>query len=162
MFSATKQENTKIMTLNSANNLFERLNKESTKKSEIKVYEKFLDILSKLKNRELPKDDIKLIEMKLDHLNLESNPPNRKKFFKKALSQFEKYLKETFSLTSKGYYADLGIALGSSFGILFGVVFLWNWERSLGISLGLIAGMGIGRAIGIAMDSQAKTAGNML
>ncbi len=150
------------MTLNSAYNFFERLNKETTKKSEIKVNNKFLDILSKLKNRELPKDDILSIETELDHLNLESNPKNRKKFYKKALSQFEKYLKETFSLTSKGHYADLGIALGSSFGILFGVVFLWNWERSLGISLGLIAGMVVGRAIGIALDSQAKTAGNML
>ena len=135
---------------------------ETTKNSEIKVYEKFLHILSELKIRGFSSDEIQSIETELDHLNLKSNAENRKKYFKKALSEFEKYLKDTFSLTSKGHYTELGIALGASFGILFGVVFLSSWERSMGISLGLIVGSGIGGAIGRFMDSQAKTAGNML
>ena len=150
------------MTLQAAYNFIESLKTETTKKSEIKVYEKFLHILSKLKIREFSKDEIQSIETELDRLNLKLNPERRKKYFKKALSKFEKFLKDTFSLTSKGYYTNLYSGLGLSFGLLFGVVFLSSWERSLGISMGLIGGMLIGSIIGQSMDSQAKAAGKIL
>ena len=150
------------MTLQAAYNFIENLKTETTKKSEIKVYEKFLHILSELKIRGLSNDEIQSIETKLDSLNLKSNPKNRKKYFKKVLSTFEKYLRDTFSLTTKRYYTELGIALGASFGILFGVVFLSSWERSMGISLGLIIGSGIGGAIGRSMDTKAIAEGKVI
>ena len=143
------------MTIQEAYNLFENLKNESTKKSEIKIYEKFLRVLDGLKNREFSIDETKSIETELESLNLKSTPENRKKYFKKALTQFEKYLKDTFSLISKGYYTKLYGGLGLSFGLLFGVVFLSGWERSLGISLGLIIGMVIGAIIGQSMDAKA-------
>jgi len=145
------------MTLQEAYNFFESLKSETTKKYEIKVYEEFLHILSELKIREFTKDEIKSIETELDSFNLESNPENRKKYFKKALNKFEKYLKDTFSLTPKGYYTKLGIGLGSSYGILFGVVVLSSFERSLGISLGMFIGMLIGLTIGQSMDAKAQS-----
>ena len=150
------------MTLQETITIFENLKTEITKKSEIKVYEKFVYILTELQNRGFSKDEIQSIEMELDSLNLASNTENRKKYFKKTLNKFEKYLKDTFSLTSKGYYTTLYGGLGLSFGLLFGVVFLSSWERSLGISMGLIGGMFIGSIIGHRMDSQAKAAGNIL
>jgi hypothetical protein len=150
------------MTLQEAYNFFESLKTETTKKSEIKVYEKFLHILTELKNREFSKDEIQSIEMELDSLNLESNPENKKKYYNKVLNKFETYLKDTFSLTTEGYYTKLYGALGLSFGLLFGVAILSNIERSLGISLGLIGGMVVGSIIGRNKDTQAKAAGNML
>ena len=150
------------MTLQEAHNFFESLKTETTKKSEIKVYEKFLHILSELKIRAFSNDEIQAIETKLDRLNLKSNPENRKKYFKKALSTFEKYLKDTFSLTSKGYYAELGIALGMTWGVVAGVLIGERFEKSLGISLGISIGLLIGILVGRHMDSQAKAAGNML
>ena len=150
------------MTLQEAYNFFESLKTETIKKSEIKIYEKFVYILSELKVREFSQDEIHSIETELVSLNLASNPENRKKYFKKALSKFEKYLRGTFSLTTKRYYTELGIVLGASFGILFGVVFLSSWERSMGISLGLIIGSGIGGAIGRSMDTKAKSAGRVI
>jgi hypothetical protein len=114
-----------------------------------------------LQTREFTIDEIDSIEMELDSLNLNSNPENRKKYFRKALRKFEKYLKDTFSLTAKVYYTNLGLGLGSSFGILFGIVFLNSFERSLGIAL-LSIGMIIGLIIGRYMDTQAKTAGKTL
>jgi len=95
-------------------------------------------------------------------LNLASNPENRKKYYKKALNKFEKYLKNAFSLTTKGYYTKLYGGLGLSFGLLFGVVFLSSWERSLGISMGLIGGMFIGIIIGESQDTKAKSENRML
>ena len=150
------------MTLQEAYNIFESLKTETTNKHEIKVYEKFLHILSKLKIREFSKDEIQSIETELDRLNLKSNPENRKKYFKLTLSNFKKYLKDTFSLTPKGYYTNLYGGLGLSFGLLFGVAILSNLERSLGISLGLIGGMVVGSIMGLSKDAQAKAAGNML
>ncbi len=150
------------MTLQDAYNFFESLKIETTIKSEIKVYGKFNYILSELKIREFSKDEIQSIETELESFNLNSNPENRKKYFKKALTKFEKYLKDTFSLTSKDYYTKFYGGLGLSFGLLFGVVFLLSWERSLGIALGLIIGMVIGSIIGRSMDTKAISEGRVL
>ena len=125
------------MTLQEAYNLFESLKTQTTRKSEIKVYEKFNHILSGLKIREFSKDEIQSIETELESFHLKSNPENRKKHFKKALTKFEKYLKDTFSLTSKGYYTKLYGGLGLSFGLLFGIVFLLSWEQIPGYIAGV-------------------------
>ena len=150
------------MTLQEAYNFFENLKTESTKKHEIKVYEKFLHILNRLKIREFSIDETQSLETELDSLNLASKPENKKKYFKKALTKFEKYLKDKLSLTSKGYYTRLYGGLGLSFGLLFGVVFLLSWERSMGISLGLIFGMLIGSIIGRSIDVKAISENRIL
>ncbi len=150
------------MTLQEAYSFFESLKSETTKKYEIKVYEKFLHILSGLEKKNLSESEIQSIETELDSFDLKSNPKNRKKYFKKTLSTFETYLKDAFSLTTKGYYEHLYGALGLSFGLLFGVAILSNLEHSLGISLGLIGGMVVGSLLGRNKDAQAEAAGKIL
>lgn len=150
------------MTLQEAFNFFESLNTKTTKKSEIKIYKRLLHVFSALKDRTFTTDEVQAIENELDRLNLDSNPENRKIFFKKVLNQFEKYLKDTYSLISKDYYTKRIGGLGLSFGILFGVVFLSSWERSLGISMGLLAGMVVGSLIGRSMDAKAVAEGRVL
>ena len=149
------------MTLKNAINFFEGLKIETAKKSEIKVYKNFIHFLTELNHREFLKDETQSIEMELDGLNLNSNPKNRTKFFKKALSKFEKYLKDTFDLTTKGYYTNLYGGLGLSFGLMFGVAILSNLG-SLGFSLGLIGGMVVGSIIGRNKDAEVKAAGKMI
>ena len=149
------------MTLKNTLNLFESLITKTTKTSEIKIYEKFIYTLTVLDHRAFSKAEIQSIEAALDGLQLESNPDNRKKFFKKSLSKFETYLKDTFDLTNKGYYTQLYGSLGLSFGIMFGVAIFSNLG-SLGISLGLIGGMVVGSIMGRHKDAQVKAAGNML
>tara|TARA_R110000772_G_scaffold63294_7_gene141847 strand:+ start:1698 stop:2150 length:453 start_codon:yes stop_codon:yes gene_type:complete len=150
------------MTLKNAANFFESLVSETSKKPEIKVYQEFIKIITGLEKKDLSESEILAIETELNSLNLKSNPENRKKYFKKVLSKFETYLKDTFSLTSKGYYTKLYGALGLTFGLLFGVAILSNLERSIGISLGLIGGMVVGSIMGREKDAQAKAAGKML
>lgn len=158
MSLATNQEKIKIMTLQNALDHFKNLESKTTKKSEIKIYRKFIQILTSLENSDLLDAEIQSIEQQLDVLHLKANTTNNKK----ALKQFQKYLKDTFSLTPKGYYTNLGIGLGSSFGIVFGIVVLSNFERTLGISFGIALGMLIGLVIGRNLDSQAKDAGKMI
>jgi hypothetical protein len=150
------------MTLKNAINFFENLVTETSRKSEIKVYQEFIKIITSLEKKSLSENEIQTIETELDRLNLKSNSLNRKKYFKIALSDFKKYLKDTFSLTTKGYYTTFYGGLGLVFGLLFGVAILSNLERSLGISLGLIGGMVVGSIMGRSKDSQAKTSGKML
>ena len=150
------------MTLQEAYNFFESLKIETTKKSEIRIYEKFLHILSELKNRDFTTDEIQSIETELDSLNLESNPENRKKYFGKALHKLNEYLKSTFSLIPGGYYITYGIAIGVAFGPVLGVLFGQFFEKSLGISVGISTGIIIGLLAGQYLDSQAKAAGNVL
>ncbi|PLX02776.1 MAG: hypothetical protein C0595_09630 [Marinilabiliales bacterium] len=150
------------MTLKETNNFFESLKNEATNKSEIKIYNRFLQIISELKKRDFSKDEIQLIETELESLNLESNPKNRKKYFRKARNKFESYLKDKFSLTPKGYYTNYGIAIGLNFGVLFGIVLMSSWDRSLGISTGLSIGMIIGLLVGQWMDKKAVSEGRVL
>ena len=150
------------MTLKNALNLFESLVSQTNKKSEIKIYLEFIQIINSLEERNLSESEIQAIETELYVLNLKSNPENRIKFFKKVLAQFKKYLKDNFSFISKGYYTNLGIGLGTSFGILFGIVILSNLERSLGISLGTGLGLLLGLIIGQSMDAKAAREGKML
>ncbi len=146
------------MTLKNALNYFESLVSETSKKSETKVYHEFIQIITRLEKRNLSETEIQSLEIELDALNLNTTTKN----FNKVLKQFKKYLKDTFSLTPKGYYTNLGIALGSSFGLLFGVIALSGFERSVGISLGISFGMLIGLTIGRTVDSKAEAAGNLL
>jgi len=150
------------MTLKNAINFFESLEAETSNKPEIKVYQEFIKIITSLEKKGLSENEIQTIETELDRLNLESNRLNRKKYFKIVLRDFKKYLKETFSLITEGYYTTFYGGLGLVFGLLFGVAILSNLERSLGISLGLIGGMVIGSIMGRSKDAQAKTSGKML
>jgi len=137
---------------------FKGLVSKTNKKSEIKVYQEFIQIITSLEKKNLSETDKQSIETKLDSLHLNSTTTNNRKYFNKALEQFKTYLKDTFSLTTKGHYTALGV----SFGLLFGVVISSNSEGSMGIALGFTFGMIIGQAIGRNKDSQAESLGNMV
>lgn len=150
------------MTIDEAINFFESLTTKTKKKSELKTYEDFKQILERLKNRDFSKEEMDTIESKLEPFRLQSDFKNSRKYIKKTQAEFEKYLRDTFSLISKGYYTNLGIGLGSSYGILFGIVVLSRLERSLGIALGIMVGMLIGLTIGRQKDALAKAEGRVL
>ena len=148
------------MTFLEAYTFFAELKIETQKKSERKIYQKFLHTLTELDNKDLSIDEIKTIESKLDKLNLQLTSDTS--YFKKAYRDFEEYLRETFSLISKNYYTNLYVGLGSSFGILFSVIFLTHFERSLGIVLGLSVGMIFGAFIGQSRDRKAQEEGRVI
>lgn len=135
---------------------FKSLLSEASRKSTIKVYHEFIQIVTSLEKKKLSESEIQSIEKELDALDLNAADPNNKKFFNQALKRFKKYLKDTHSLTSKGYYTSIGVGLGASFGVLAGIVFSSDFDRSLGISLGIAIGMLIGLIIGRNMDLKAK------
>jgi hypothetical protein len=150
------------MKIKNAIQFFENALVESSQKGEMKVYGDFLRILKGLDNRDFSSNELLSIEIELDLLQLNSDPRNRKRFFKKALNAFETYLNDSYSLIAKGYYSGLGVSLGSTFGMLFGLIVLSGLERSMGIVIGVIGGMVLGTAIGRNMDAKALKEGRAL
>ena len=148
------------MTLKNALNLVKDLLSQTTKKSEIQLYEKFLHILSKLKTRDFSKDEMHSIEMELE--SLKSNPEDQKKQVKKVVSEFEHFLIDSFALTPKGHYTNMGLVLGSTIGVFTGIVALSVFDWSMSVSLGICLGSLIGLLVGHNMDSKAKATGNLL
>jgi hypothetical protein len=143
------------MTINAAYDLFKNLITEAQEKSEVKVYNKFIAILTDLESKVLTNEQLQSIEKELDTLDLNVNAENKKKHFKHKLTKFIKFLKKTFSLITEGYYTAIGMSLGMSFGVAFGAAFS-------NVSLGLIIGMLIGLIVGASMDSKAKKDGKVL
>lgn len=150
------------MTINEAFNFFKSLLAESRNKSEQKVYREFIRMLSGLKDRDLSAAEMEDIELELDSLQLNSNPANPKKFYKKAIRVFKKFLNEKHSLISEGHYTTVSTGLGMMFGTTFGVVFLANEGQASGMSLGITLGMIIGLLVGQHLDKQAKAEGRVI
>jgi len=141
------------MTINNTIIFFKSILTQTIKKSEIKIYENFIGILSDLKNRDLTKEQLRCIEEELENLKLKEIPENRKKYFRRKLNEFQKYLKDEFSLTTKGYYESIGMSMGMVFGISIGASV---FGAGSGVSTGLMFGMLIGFIIGRYMDSEAE------
>lgn len=150
------------MTIQEAYYLFENLITKTSNKSEIKIYQDFMNILSKLKKREFSKDEIQSIEMGLENLKLKSQLTHNKKYYVKALNQFKEFLKESHSLVTVGHHTSIGVSMGAAFGVVAGVVFGERFEKSLGLALGISLGMLIGAFIGRQLDTKALAQGKVL
>lgn len=150
------------MTLQEAIHYFENLVERSTKKRDIKRYQKFADLLIKLKKRELSKEQFDSIQVQLENFNLKTDQPKSKKQYNKLIKEFKKFLKDEFSLTTVDYYTNLAISYGVLFGVVAGVIIGGRFEKSMGISLGIGIGMMIGAIIGKEMDAKAKAEGRVI
>ena len=87
-------------------------------------------VLLQLASRDLSDEQLDGIHDKLETIVIEVKREERKKYFKKKLSEFIKYVKEQLSLISNEHYMticmSIGMSLGMSLGMIFGVVF---WIR---------------------------------
>jgi hypothetical protein len=143
------------MNIKEASKFFKTLIKETTEKSEIRIYKKFISILSDLEEMNLTKEQLISIEGELQTINIKTIAENRKKYFKQKLINFIKYLILKISIISEGYYTRIVLSLRISIGVTFGVV-LSN------IKYGIVCGMTIGIIIARALDSKAKNGRQIL
>jgi len=65
------------MKISEASDFFRTLITETNSKSELKVYQRFINILMNLNNRDLSEQHLNSIENKLDSLNLSANSEYR-------------------------------------------------------------------------------------
>ena len=66
---------------------FQNLKTNTNEKSEIKLYDKYILILTNLKNRDLTETQILNIETEFEKLNLNAEAENKIKYLKKKFEQ---------------------------------------------------------------------------
>lgn len=150
------------MTLQEARIYFEKLKSDNSKKREKKVFEQYIHIISELEKRSFSADDIQLINKELAKIISEVPHEKNRRYFKKELESFKSFLKDTFSLTIKGYYTSKGVEYGMIFGMLCGLIFLSSRDSSFGIAIGLSLGMCAGVLIGRSLDQKATKAATVI
>jgi transcriptional regulator with XRE-family HTH domain len=92
---------------------------KTNEKSEIKTFEKFIDILNKLKEKDLSPQKIEGIESYIKYLELEKIPSFSNEMFKQKLAKFTKYLKNKLRFVPDNYYTTWAISFAVPFSITF-------------------------------------------
>lgn len=131
------------------------LKKQLTKtneKSEIKTFEKFIELLQKLKEKDLNAVQIEGIESYLQYLELEKIPSFSNEIFKQKLAKFKKYLKNKLRFVPNNYYTTWA----ASFGLSFAVGFAVQNSIDYSIKIGVISVALVITGIGIIMDIRMK------
>ncbi|CAL2101555.1 conserved protein of unknown function [Tenacibaculum sp. 190130A14a] len=154
------------MTINDTTKLFKNLLSQTNKKSERRIYNCFIQVLSSLEKKELTKEQIDRINNKLTSLNLKEIRANRRKLYSQRLNEFKTFLKSEFSFTTEKYYAGIymayGMVFGSGIGLSLGTAINPTWGLSLGMSMGTSMGMLFGMLYGAKKDAEAKRQGRVL
>jgi Flp pilus assembly protein TadB len=150
------------MKLADASKQLEKLLQQTSNKSERKVYQTLMGVISNLGERELTGKEKRSIEVALDDLQLEAGTESSLKQLKRGRNRFMKFLKDDHCLTRQGHYTELGMA----FGLLAGTALAPLIENAIGISMGLTVviclGMFVGLIIGQQMDRDAEKQNRVL
>ena len=125
---------------------------KTNEKSEIKTFEKFIELLNKLKEKNLSPEQMEGIKSYIKYLELEKIPSFSNEMFKEKLTKFIKYLKTKLRFVPHNYYT----IWASSFSLSFAIGFSVQSKIDLNIKIGviLIALLIIG--IGMILDARIK------
>lgn len=125
---------------------------KTNEKTEIKTFEKFIEILSKLKEKDLNPKQIEGIESYIKYLELEKIPSFSNDMFKQKLVKFRKYLKNKLRFVPNNYYTTWA----SSFAVSFAIGFAVQSKIDMNIKIGVISVALLIIGIGIIMDLRMK------
>jgi transcriptional regulator with XRE-family HTH domain len=125
---------------------------KTNEKSEIKTFEKFIELLQKLKEKDLSSLQLEGIESYIKYLELEKIPSFSGEMFKLKLTKFKKYLKNKLRFVPNNYYTTWAASFGISFAVGFAVQ--TNIDNSIKIGVISVALVIIG--IGIIIDLRMK------
>ena len=125
---------------------------KTNEKSEIKTFKKFIEILSKLKEKDLNLEQIEGIESFIKYLELEKIPSFSNDMFKQKLVKFRKYLKNKLRFVPDNYYTTWA----SSFAVSFAIGIAVQSKIDMNIEIGLISTALLRIGIGIIMDLRIK------
>jgi len=127
-------------------------------KSEIRIFKKFIAILSNLKEKELTQEQLNAIESYIKYLELEKIPSYSNNLFEQKLSKFKKYLKTKLRFVPKNYYTRIGISFAIPFTI--GFTFAANGisiTNKIGIIVTALLLIGIGKILDLRIHKQNRS-----
>jgi len=154
------------MTIIETQDYIKSLITEAIKPSHEKIYNKFLNVLFFLNEREFSTEDIETIETHLDSLELKAEAKKRHIHILKKYSSLTSFLKEKFNLITEGHYTSqstsIGMSMGMSLGMCFGISIFKENGIVFGMLFGMIIGLLFGSSTGASKDKLAKEAGNVI
>ncbi|MFT4771001.1 MAG: transcriptional regulator with XRE-family HTH domain [Cryomorphaceae bacterium] len=108
---------------------------KTKEKSEIRMFEKFITLLQKLKERDLSPEQMEGIESYIHYLELEKIPSFSNDMFKLKLVKFKKYLKNKLRFVPNNYYTTWVV----TFAVPFSIVFTIQPKIDLNIRIAVIS-----------------------
>ncbi len=153
------------MSINETLDLFKKLLTDTPQKREMRIYKRFIGLLSGLSKMELTEEQQQQVEEYINGLQLEAKSDRKHSYFTKKYTLFTHFLKSEFSFVTEGYYTAIGLSIGLSLGVGLGVSFGsigGGTGISIGISMGAGIGMVAGMLVGAALDAEAKKNGKVL
>jgi transcriptional regulator with XRE-family HTH domain len=130
---------------------------KTNEKSEIKTFEKFIDLLQKLKEKDLSTEQIDGIESYIKYLELEKIPSFSNEMFKQKLTKFKKYLKNKLRFVPTNYYTTWTASFALSFAVSFTVQRNIDYSIKVGVILVALLIIGIGIFMDIKMKKQERS-----
>lgn len=124
----------------------------TNEKSEIRTFEKFIEVLNNLKEKDLNPEQIEGIESYIKYLELEKIPSFSNEMFKQKLDKFKKYLKTKMRFVPNNYYTTWATSFAFSFAIGFAV----QSKIDLNIKIGVFSAALLLIGIGIILDLRIK------
>ncbi|MDC7998027.1 helix-turn-helix domain-containing protein [Gilvibacter sediminis] len=87
----------------------------SSVKSEVKTFEKFISLLENLKDKDLNSQQQEAIDSYLRYLELEKIPSISNEVYKQKFTKFKKFLKSKLRFVPEKYYTTMGFSFAISF-----------------------------------------------
>jgi len=147
-----------INDLNSTLIFFKRKLSKTSEKSEIRNLNKFISLLTNLKNKDLTQEQVSAIENYIQYLELEKIPSFSNDLFKQKLSKFKKHLKTNLGFVPNNQYKNIAIY----FSIPFVIGFVSNYKIDLSIKIGIALAAITLITIGVILDFRIKKMGRTL
>lgn len=110
---------------------FKRLLSKATEKSEVQTFQKFINILTDLKSKDLTEKQLYIIESYIQYLELEKIPSYSHELYQQKLKKFKKHLTLKLQFVPNNYYSIIGFAIS----IPFLVAFLSNSSVSIAVKI---------------------------
>ena len=130
----------------------------------INAYAQFENLLTALKNKELPEETVKTINNGIDVINsVTESVKELRKQIRNTQSSILKLIEKELKLVTKNHYRNTWLAVGmAAFGLPLGVAFGTSIGNMGLLGIGLPIGMVIGMAVGSGMDKKAFESGRQL
>jgi len=135
-----------------------RQRSKTSKKSEIKTFEKFIAVLDYLKEKDLNQNQLDGIADYLKYLDLEKIPSFSNNLFKEKLKKFKSFLSTKLRFVPTNYYLSLALI----FAVPFAFTFTIQPKIDLSIRIAVISAALLLVAIAVYMDVRIKKQGRSL
>ncbi|WP_324718977.1 hypothetical protein [Salinimicrobium sp. HB62] len=132
-------------------------------KDSVKIKQRFSNILQEVKYKDLPPEQLALLEHELDSIfaGLDLEEEKATQYLKSHLKDFLKFLRINFALLPEGYCAWYGMRLGLAFGTLL-MLILIIYTQSTYKFYAPLGGLLLGVMIGSVFDRRQKARGRAL